>query len=91
MAKKLTKRDKLAKQLLIEYLEEDTDERLWQAVNNFGKLYGLTAHFLITRNTEDDERDLWFQESDAILEENRRLNEELAKKEKDNGKEEEGR
>lgn len=86
MAKELTRKDKLAKQLLIEYLEEDTNERLWQAVNNFGKLYGLTAHFLITRNTEDDERDLWFQESDAILEENRRLNEELAKKEKDDSK-----
>ena len=73
MAKELTKRDKWAKQLLIEYLEQDTDERLWQAVNNFGKLYGLTSHFLVTSQTiPGDATDLWFQESDKILEDIRR-------------------
>lgn len=82
MAKELTKRDKLAKQLLIEYLEQDTNERLWQAVNNFGKLYGLTSHFLMTSHTiPADAKDLWFQESDRILEDNRRKNEAKEKNE----------
>lgn len=62
-------RDHIAKEALIRYLEQDTDERFWQAINNFGYKYGLCKHFLCTTDElpDNDIQDLFFQESDRQL------------------------
>lgn len=64
----MTGRDHKTKEELIKYLQKDTDERFWQAINNFAAARGLCKHFLITTdNTLDIPglEDLWFQESDT--------------------------
>ena len=66
----MVKRDAKTKQAFIEYLQQDTDERFWQAVSNFAKAHGLSEHFLVTTNElpQPPYKDLWNQESDAIFE-----------------------
>ena len=63
------RRDTKTKQALIEYLQQDTDERFWQAITNFAKQHGLSDHFVVTTNELPNPpyRDLWNQESDAIF------------------------
>lgn len=74
----LKNRDAKFKQALIDYLNQDTDERLWQAINNFGEEHGLCAHFLITGDNYrvrqgdicvENPVDLFFQESDKKFKE----------------------
>lgn len=66
----MVRRDAKTKQAFIEYLQQDTDERFWQAVSNFAKTHGLSDHFLVTTNElpTPPYKDLWNQESDAIFE-----------------------
>lgn len=66
----MAKRDAKTKQAFIEYLQQDTDERFWQAVSNFAKIHGLSEHFLVTTNElpMPPYKDLWNQESDTIFE-----------------------
>lgn len=65
----MVKRDHKTKQALIEYLQQDTDERFWQAISNFAKLHGLSEHFLVTTDSlpQFPYKDLWNQESDDIF------------------------
>lgn len=66
----LVKRDSKTKQALIEYLQQDTDERFWQAIANFGEVHGLCDHYLLTTDEVGKvgtATDLFFQESDKIL------------------------
>lgn len=66
----MTGRDHETKEALIEYLQKDTDERFWQAINNFAEARGLCGHFIITTDTPPTNfefKDLWFQESDDLL------------------------
>lgn len=67
----MTGRDHETKEALIKYLQKDTDERFWQAINNFAETRGLCAHFLITApelpKSNFDYKDLFFQESDNLL------------------------
>lgn len=65
----MEKRDAKTKQALIEYLQQDTDERFWQAISNFAKLHGISEHFLVTTNElpQSPYKDLWNQESDQIF------------------------
>lgn len=74
MSKELKGRDHLTKQALIDYLSLDTDERFWQAIANFGEMWGLSGHFLFTGNEVDrsDAKDLFFKESDPIYEEEKK-------------------
>ena len=67
----MVKRDHKTKQALIEYLQQDTDERFWQAISNFAKSHGLSEHFLVTTDClpEFPYKDLWNQESDDIFKE----------------------
>lgn len=64
-------RDHKSKQALIDYLSQDTDERFWQAINNFGKQHGLCEDYLLTTSrltkTLSCYRDLFFMEADKVL------------------------
>lgn len=61
-------RDHKTKEALIEYLQQDTDERFWQAINNFGNNYGLCDYFLLTSPTLIvGVQDLFFQDSDELF------------------------
>lgn len=63
-------RDHKSKQALIEYLQQDTDERFWQAISNFALEHGLSEHYLLTTNeivNAGQATDLFFQESDDIF------------------------
>lgn len=68
-------RDHKTKQALIDYLNKDTDERFWQAINNFGGKHGLCGSYLMTsteRLSPDGDiemKDLFYQESDELFEE----------------------
>ena len=64
----VVKRDAKTKQALIEYLQQDTDERFWQAITNFAKEHGLSQHFIVTTDQipEPPYYDLWNQESDSL-------------------------
>lgn len=68
----LKNRDHKAKQALIDYLNQDTDERLWQAIANFGEQHGLCGHYLFTTGSTpispESSRDLFYQESDELWE-----------------------
>lgn len=64
-----TGRDREAKQGLLEYLLKDTDERLWQAITNFGRQERLIGNYLLTADEPDGSvglQDLWNQEADHI-------------------------
>lgn len=65
----MVRRDAKTKQALIEYLQQDTDERFWQAISNFAKQHGLSEHFLVTADSlpQFPYKDLWNQESDDIF------------------------
>ncbi len=65
----MVRRDAKTKQALIEYLQQDTDERFWQAISNFAKQHGLSEHFLVTTDSlpQSPYKDLWNQESDDIF------------------------
>lgn len=64
-------RDHITKQALIDYLQQDTDERFWQAIQNFGEKHGLCSLYItsINKPPKADEFgvDLFFQESDKIF------------------------
>lgn len=60
----LKNRDHVSKQALIDYLLKDTDERLWQAVANFGTLHGLIGGYLGESSDLTHWKDLFFQEAD---------------------------
>lgn len=58
-------RDGKSKQALIEYLQKGTDERLWQAIANFGLQHGICGNYLKSSNGVDEPgRDLFFMEAD---------------------------
>lgn len=63
-------RDHKTKQALIDYLSQDTDERFWQAIANFGEKHGLCEHYLCTSVDAPmptrGYRDLFYQESDEV-------------------------
>ena len=63
----LKNRDAKTKQMLIDYLNKDTDERLWQAIANWGEQNGLINHFLCTDGAGGFE-DLFYREADEWLE-----------------------
>lgn len=62
-------RDHKTKEELIKYLQQDTDERFWQAINNFAKMHGLSEHFIVTTNELPmlPYQDLYNQESDEVF------------------------
>lgn len=65
-------RDHKSKEALIKYLQQDTDERFWQAVSNFARQYGLNKHYLLTSNNPvKGTEDLFLQELDKILDKNK--------------------
>lgn len=68
----LKNRDAKTKQALIDYLNKDTDERFWQAINNFGEQHGLCARYLTTcwhviEAHRSGVSDLFYQESDELF------------------------
>lgn len=70
----LKNRDAKSKQALIDYLNQDTDERFWQAINNFGCRHGLCNRFLLSSKRFNpypyqDYKDLFHQESDRLFKE----------------------
>lgn len=57
-------RDSKTKQAFIEYLQQETDERFFQALSNFCENHGLTKHFIVTTDRPELGTDLYFMEAD---------------------------
>lgn len=62
-------RDGKTKQAFIEYLQQETDERFFQALQNFCEGHGLTSHFIVTTDRPELGRDLFFVEADDVFQE----------------------